>query len=213
MRINTITFRLLLTTATACGMVAAMPVNAAPAVLSAPAADDHGTVRGVVVDEQGEPIVGATVKVKGTTNGVVTNADGEFVIGMLDVKGTVVLSVSFIGMKPSDTPAVIGKTIKIVLKDDAQTMGDVVVTGMYARKKEGFTGSANTMSGDDIRKMTSGNVLKAIQLLDPGFRMGDNSISGSNPNSMPDFNMRGQSSMATIYRRDSVYARRYRHPS
>lgn len=82
-----------------------------------------------------------------------------------------------------------------------------MVTGIFERKKEGFTGSANRMSGDDVRKLTSGNVLNAIQLLDPGFRMGDNMISGSNPNSVPDFNMRGQSSMGDYSTDETVIMR------
>ena len=93
------------------------------------------------------------------------------------------------------------------MKDDAKAIDEVVVTGIFERKKEGFTGSANRMSGDDVRKLTSGNVLNAIQLLDPGFRMGDNMISGSNPNSVPDFNMRGQSSMGDYSTDETVIMR------
>ena len=84
---------------------------------------------------------------------------------------------------------------EFVSQVEAAEMEEVVVTGIFERKKVGFTGSANRMSGEEISKLTSGNVLNAIQMLDPGFRMGDNIMSGSNPNAIPEFNMRGQASM------------------
>ena len=100
-----------------------------------------------------------------------------------------------------------GKPLHVVLEEDAQTMGEVVVTGIFERKKEGFTGSANRMTGDDIRKLSSGNILNAITMLDPGFRMGDNMLSGSNPSSVPDFSMRGQSSMGDYSTDETVIMR------
>ena len=95
----------------------------------------------------------------------------------------------------------------VKLTTDTELLEEVVVTGIFERKKEGFTGSANRMEGDEIRKLTSGNVLVAIQALDPGFRMGDNILSGSNPNSIPEFNMRGQSSMGDYSTDETVIMR------
>ena len=83
----------------------------------------------------------------------------------------------------------------MVMEEQTESLEDVVVTGIFTRKKEGFTGSATRVSGDEIKRMTSGNVLKALQMLDPGFKMNTSNLAGSNPNAIPDFQMRGQASI------------------
>ena len=87
------------------------------------------------------------------------------------------------------------KDLKVVMEEQTENLEDVVVTGIFTRKKEGFTGSATRVSRDEIKRMTSGNVLKALEMLDPGFRMNASNLAGSNPNAIPDFQMRGQASM------------------
>lgn len=166
------------------------------------------TYKGCVVDNNRQPLPGATIMVVGTGRGYATTDDGAFSITAEKGKNTT-LRFSFVGMKTtmrtynghSDVSG-----IEMILEDDNK-IDEVVITGIFERKKEGFTGSANHMSGDDIRKLTSGNVLNAIQMLDPGFRMGDNMMSGSNPNSVPDFNMRGQSSMGDYSTDETVIMR------
>ena len=81
------------------------------------------------------------------------------------------------------------------LEEEKEDLEEVVVTGIFTRKKEGFTGSATQVTGEEIKRMTSGNVLKALEMLDPGFRMNSSNLAGSNPNAIPDFQMRGQASM------------------
>lgn len=166
------------------------------------------TYRGRVVDSSGQPLPGATVMVQGTNRGFATSDDGAFSV-TADKGRSTTLRFSFVGMKPTARTYnghqdVSGIEVKM---EDDNKIEEVVVTGIFERKKEGFTGSANHMSGDDIRKLTSGNVLNAIQMLDPGFRMGDNMMSGSNPNSVPDFNMRGQSSMGDYSTDETVIMR------
>ena len=99
------------------------------------------------------------------------------------------------------------KRLNIVMKDNSTELKDVVVTGIFKRNKEGFTGSANHMSGDDIRQLSSGNILNAIEMLDPGFRKGSTMMSGSNPSSLPDFSMRGQSSMGDYSTDETIIMR------
>jgi len=170
--------------------------------------DGSVVISGKIVDVDHQPLPGATVMLVGSNRGYVTDNAGYFSISM--PKGQLAtLRFSFIGMK-TITRSFSGHKdesgLEIILDSDA-IIDDVVITGIFERKKEGFTGSANHMSGDDIRKLTSGNVLNAIQMLDPGFRMGDNMISGSNPNSVPDFNMRGQSSMGDYSTDETVIMR------
>ena len=85
--------------------------------------------------------------------------------------------------------------IDVVMEMAKEALDEVVVTGIFRRNKEGFTGSATQVSGEDIKKMTAGNVLKALEILDPGFKMNSSNLSGSNPNAVPDFQMRGQANM------------------
>ncbi len=162
-------------------------------------------ISGKIVDANGAPLPGVAVQIEGTTRGAITDTNGMFSMPS-EKRDNIMLLVSFVGMKDQRIPWK-GKALDIVMEEDMQGIEEVVVTGMYERKKEGFTGSANRMSGDDIKRMTSGNVLKALELLDPGFRMGSNTISGSNPSAMPDFNMRGQSSMGDYSTDETVFMR------
>ncbi len=161
-------------------------------------------VTGTVVDANtGETLIGATIRVGETKRAVVTDVDGRFTID--DVRAGEKLAVSCLGMYPTIVSA--ATNMKITLKPFVQNIDDVVVTGIFQRKKEGFTGSAAKMTGDELRKFSSGNVLNAIELMDPGFRIGDNMMSGSNPNSVPDFNMRGQASMGDYSTEETVIMR------
>ena len=163
-------------------------------------------VSGKVVDSQGVPIPGVSVVSDDQSLKGITNAEGAFTIDVPEGKVVKSFTFSFIGMK-SETVSWEGQPLEVTLAEDAQTMDEVVVTGIFERKKEGFTGSANRMTGDDIRKLSSGNILNAITMLDPGFRMGDNMLSGSNPSSVPDFTMRGQSSMGDYSTDETVIMR------
>ena len=162
-------------------------------------------VKGKVVDINGDPLPGVTIRLDSTNFGGSTDSNGEFELSLKLKEGVLVFS--FIGFEPQRVTFGVNKFLKVTLKEQVTEIDEVVVTGMYERKKEGFTGSANTMSGNEIRKLTSGNVLKAIELLDPGFRMGNNIIAGSNPSAMPNFNMRGQSSMGDYSTDETVFMR------
>lgn len=158
-----------------------------------------------MIDANGDPIVGASVHIKGTGIGTVTDIDGKFTLKK-GVTNLSTLTISYVGFEEQKVKWA-GKPLTIVLKEDSKSLDGVVVTGIFERKKEGFTGSANKVSGDDLRKMSSGNILNAITLLDPSFRKGDNMLSGSNPSSVPDFSMRGQSSMGDYSTDETVIMR------
>ena len=90
---------------------------------------------GTVVDETGEPVIGATVKEKGTSNGTVTDFDGNF---KMKVKAGTVLVFSYIGFQSQEQPAQNG--MKVVMKDDNQMLNEVVVTGYTTQRKADLTG-------------------------------------------------------------------------
>ena len=105
-------------------------------------------ITGKVTDEKGESLPGVTIVIKGTTLGTATNETGDFTLDVPKMD-SVVLVFSFVGMK-SHTEVIRDlkqdmKPLKIVLEEEAETLKDVVVTGIFDRKKEGFTGSAGVI--------------------------------------------------------------------
>ena len=99
--------------------------------------------KGVVVDVQGLPLPGVTVLLKGTTLGTSTDMDGKFTLSFPNTAGTV-LQFSFIGMKTTEVTFSGQAELKIVLEEETTQMDEVVVTGIFERKSESFTGSATT---------------------------------------------------------------------
>ena len=164
------------------------------------------TISGVVKDGKGEVLPGVTVVVKGTSVGTATDVDGAYSLTLAEREG-LELAFSFIGMETKEVKYTGQTTIDVVLSESVEAMEEVVVTGIFTRKKEGFTGSASRVTGEEIKKMTSGNVLKALEMLNPGFRMSTNNISGSNPQAIPEFEMRGQSNMGDYQPTDAVVMR------
>ena len=115
-------------------------------------------VSGVVEDEQGEPVIGASVIAKGTTIGTATDIDGKF---KMDVPATVkTLVVTFMGMEKKEVAA--GKNLKIVLREDAKVLEEVVVTGYGNVSKGSFTGSAQAVKAEDLEKKSPSEVSKAM---------------------------------------------------
>lgn len=167
-------------------------------------------ITGVVVDVQGRSLPGVTLLLQGTRLGTTTSSEGEFAIE-LPRRDTVILVFSFVGMKGKEVritrfPEVMSP-LRVVMEEDNEDLQEVVVTGIFTRRKEGFTGSATQVSGEEIKRMTSNNVLKALEMLDPGFKMNTSNLSGSNPNAVPDFQMRGQASMGDYQSDDVVVLR------
>lgn len=161
---------------------------------------------GTVKDVKGEPLPGVTVTIKGTTLGVATDIDGKWALEIPEMND-VVLVFSFVGMKSQEIKPGSRTEINVVMEMAEENLEEVVVTGIFRRNKEGFTGSATQVSGEDIKRMTAGNVLKALEMLDPGFRMNTSNLAGSNPNAIPDFQMRGQASLGNYEASDVVVLR------
>lgn len=149
-------------------------------------------VEGKVVDKQGEPIIGATVFVPTRKTGVVTNGEGVFVIEM--VEGEKILQVSFVGMKTSSV--LVNATqnyYNVVLEEEQQEVDEVVVTGYANINKKSFTGTSVQVSGEELMKVSPNNIIQSLQLFDPSFRMMANNAMGSDPNTLPEFYIRGRS--------------------
>ena len=124
------------------------------------------TVTGTVVDEMGEPVIGANVIVVGTTNGATTDIDGNFSIQ--DVANGASLKVTYIGYKEQIIP-VAGKTsFNIALAEDRDELDEVVVIGYGTVKKRDLTGAVASVSGDKLKANPVSNVAQALQGQLPG---------------------------------------------
>ncbi|UNY98517.1 SusC/RagA family TonB-linked outer membrane protein [Zhouia spongiae] len=156
------------------------------------------TVKGVVTDENGQPLPGVTVVVSEERRGVVTDFDGVFEI---TVKKGAVLSFSYIGYLTQEISAN-DKTINVKMALDVAELDAVVVTGIVERKKETYTGAVNTISGEELKAIGNQNIIQSIKTLDPSFIVLENNLQGSNPNVLPTIEVRGQTSIATDAARD-----------
>lgn len=104
-----------------------------------------GTIRGKVVDNYGEPIIGANVVVKGTTNGVITDMDGNYILN--NAKGTLVIS--FIGYKTIEITIGTKTEINVKLVEDTELLDEVVVVGYGTQKKASLTSAISQIKGEE----------------------------------------------------------------
>ena len=158
------------------------------------------TLKGKVIDAaDGYPIIGASVVVDGTKTGAITDVDGNFELKIPKKKCEIVISC--IGYEDEIRIYTLNNASsfgRIVMSTNAEQLEDVVVTGVYERKKESFTGSSATFKTDELKAVGRSNVLQSLKTLDPSFKMMENTQFGSNPNMMPDIEIRGKSSVVGL---------------
>ena len=154
-------------------------------------------ITGVVLDEENLPLIGATITVKRDGESdiyTVTDTEGRFSFAANGNETTLVAS--YIGYSVKNIAVQANKHKYVFhLTPDMQKLNEVVVTGIFNRKKEGFTGSAVTIKGDDLKKFSTTNVAKALSAVAPGLRLTENIDMGSNPNGIPKMSLRGQANM------------------
>lgn len=163
--------------------------------LTTPQTVNSVTLTGQVTDQSNTPLPGVTVLVKGTKLGTSTDPEGNFKLSLPQQENTLLIF-SFIGMESQEVP--VGdpkKPIKVILKETAENLKEVVVTGIFTRKKESFTGSASTYTASELKTAGTQNILQSLKTLDPSFAILDNTLYGSDPNRLPNMEIRGKSSM------------------
>ena len=163
--------------------------------LTTPQTVNSVTLTGQVTDQSNTPLPGVTVLVKGTKLGTSTDPEGNFKLSLSQQENTILIF-SFIGMESQEVP--VGdpkKPIKVILKETAENLKEVVVTGIFTRKKESFTGSASTYTASELKTAGTQNILQSLKTLDPSFAILDNTLYGSDPNLLPNMEIRGKSSM------------------
>jgi TonB-linked SusC/RagA family outer membrane protein len=152
------------------------------------AVQQSAAVKGQVLDSNGEPVIGATVKVAGTKTGTVTDLDGNFT---LNAAPGATIEISYIGCK-SKTVKATSAPMKIALEDDNQTLSEVVVVGYGVQKKSDVTGSVTSVSKERFEKIPVTNALQAVQGAAAGITITQTS---SIPGDAPDALVRGQNSI------------------
>ena len=163
--------------------------------LTTPQTVNSVTLTGQVTDQSNTPLPGVTVLVKGTKLGTSTDPEGNFKLSLPQQENTILIF-SFIGMESQEVP--VGdpkKPIKVILKETAENLKEVVVTGIFTRKKKSFTGSASTYTASELKTAGTQNILQSLKTLDPSFAILDNTLYGSDPNRLPNMEIRGKSSM------------------
>ena len=132
-------------------------------------------VGGVIVDETGEPIIGASILEKGTTNGTITDFDGNFT---LDVAEGATLEISYVGYATQSLKAAAG--MHVVLKEDTEVLEEVVVVGYGVQKKSDLTGSISQVSEKDLQKTPAPSLGSALEGRAAGLQVTGSGAPGSN---------------------------------
>ena len=155
------------------------------------------TIKGSVVDDTGVPLPGVTIRLKNTQLGVSTDVDGCFTI-LVPEKDNAIFVFSFVGMITKEVKWNGEENLKVILKQDLKEMEEVVVTGYFNKSKESFTGAARTITAEELQMGGNQNILTALQNVDPSFMKIENNLAGSNPNVVPEFQIRGAGSISGI---------------
>ena len=166
------------------GAVYAAPV-AGPSPIEAAA--QQQTCTGVVVDEAGEALIGASVLVKGTTLGAATDLDGNFSIANVEVGSTLV--VNYVGYNPQEVKFN-GQPVRVVLKANSSALDEVVVVGFGTQKKVNLTGAVSVVGSKEIQARPVSSVVDALQGTVPGMNFFTGSGGGA-LDSNKSFNIRG----------------------
>ena len=147
-------------------------------------------IKGRVIDGNGEPLVGATIKLKGGNGVYFTDHNGNFEI--ITKKTREEVTVTYIGYVSQTLFLFPGNETTIPLAADNTSLSEVVVTGFVNKSKVSFTGSQTTVQKEQLLSMGTKNVLESLQSFVPGLVIAENNLAGSNPNKRPDLNIRGR---------------------
>ena len=158
-------------------------------VLSIAASAQGKTVSGTVIDQTGEPIVGASVLVKGTTIGVATDVDGNY--SLTKVPDNAILEFRYIGYVSQDIKVDGRSEINVTMKEDVAMLDEVVVVGYGVQKKSDVTGAMTTLSAKDLQTRPVSNAFEALQ----GKAAGVDITTNERPGTIGSINIRGQRSL------------------
>lgn len=156
------------------------------------------TYHGTVIDENGNPLPGVNITYKNAKGvGVITDVDGNFTFAVPSNIHSLIFS--YVGMKTQtvrvSSPS---EKVKVRLEPDAVAIQETVITGIYTRKAESFTGSMATYSEKELKTVGNQNVLQSLKVLDPSFIVLENNLSGSDPNATMNLNIGGNTNIVGL---------------
>jgi TonB-linked SusC/RagA family outer membrane protein len=150
-------------------------------------------ISGIVVDKGKVPLAGVAVIITGTRKGVNTDENGKFTLD-IPAQNYKTLGFRMIGMNDLEIPLDKRTFYEVVMEESTLQLSDVVVTGIVDRRAESFTGSVSTISSKELVRAGNKNVLESLKNIDPSIYFMDNFTQGSNPNALPQMEIRGTSS-------------------
>lgn len=152
----------------------------------------HGNyVYGRVIEKLSkEPMVGVTIRLDGHSTGVITDINGCYVLTLPEKGGLVIYS--YIGFETRKIKVTSRQKVNVQMVEATESIQEVIVTGYNSIQKESFTGNTTKIEKEDLLKVNPNNLISAIQTFDPSFRIQENLATGSDPNSLPQFVLRGQ---------------------
>lgn len=152
----------------------------------------HGNyVYGRVIEKLSkEPMVGVTIRLDGHSTGVITDINGCYVLTLPEKGGLVIYS--YIGFGTRKIKVTSRQKVDVQMVEATESIQEVIVTGYNSIQKESFTGNTTKIEKEDLLKVNPNNLISAIQTFDPSFRIQENLAAGSDPNSLPQFVLRGQ---------------------
>ena len=159
-------------------------------------------IRGVVVDSDQLPLPGVNIVLKSNkSTGTTSDANGNFALGVYFSENESLIF-SFIGMKNKEVPLSSFRQgpVIVVLEADDKELGEVVVTGIFNKSRESYTGAAKTISTEELQEVGNRNILTSIRNIDPSFNILQDITLGSNPNALPSITIRGSSSLTSNVR-------------
>lgn len=139
----------------------------------------------VVSKSDGEPLIGATVRVKGTTQGAVTDIDGNYSFAKVNPNATLVFN--YVGFKETEIAVNGHSTVNAEMTETTASLDELVVVGYGVAKKSDLTSSISTIKGGEINEMVTGNAMDALQGRVPGVQV----ATGGGPGSTPKVMIRG----------------------
>ena len=148
-------------------------------------------ISGRIVDEKGEPIIGASVMVQGSSLGTITNVDGRYTLANVPENSTV--TISYIGYTTVNYAATSRNLSQVVLREDSKTLEEVVVVGYGTQKKVNLTGAVAIVSGDELTTRSAANLSQLLQGSVPNMNV---NFSSGRPGQGGNFNIRGVNSIS-----------------
>jgi TonB-linked SusC/RagA family outer membrane protein len=153
-------------------------------------------IKGKVTDSEGTPLPGATIMEKGTLKGVITDVEGNYTITVSGSNSF--LEISFIGFDSQTIEVKNQQLINVVLEESTTTLDEVVITGIFTRRADTYTGAASVATAKELKQFGNQNLITTLRNIDPSFNIIESNVFGSNPNRLPEIQIRGNSSIPNV---------------